>query len=73
MRYDRAAYSARGLHLYQWELDRARFVLFDSRRDPAPRAGWVIAGVDWSQARQAGARRVWVDPANGQAVWRLPG
>jgi hypothetical protein len=73
VRYDRAAYTARGLYLYQWELDRARFVLFDSRRDPAPRSGWVIAGVDWPQARQVGARRVWVDPANRQAVWRLPG
>jgi hypothetical protein len=73
VRYDRAAYTARGLYLYQWELDRARLVLFDSRRDAAPRSGWVIAGVDWPQARQVGARRVWVDPANSQAVWRLPG
>jgi len=70
--YDVAAYTPIGLYGYQWQLDRAHFVLFDSRRDPAPRTGWVIAGPDWPQAREAGARRVWVHPANRQAVWRLP-
>jgi hypothetical protein len=47
-------------------------VLFDSRRDPVPRTAWVIAGLDWPQARQAGATRVWVHPTYRQAVWRLP-
>jgi hypothetical protein len=70
--YDVAAYTPIGLYGYQWQLDRAHFVLFDSRRDPAPRTWWVIAGLDWPQARAAGARRVWVHPAYRQAVWRLP-
>ena len=70
--YDVAAYTPVGLYGYQWQLDRAHFVLFDSRRDPVPRTEWVIAGLDWPQARQAGARRVWVHPAYRQALWRLP-
>jgi len=70
--YDVAAYTPIGLYGYQWQLDRAHFVLFDSRRDPAPRTGWVIAGPGWPQARETGARRVWVHPAYRQAVWRLP-
>jgi hypothetical protein len=70
--YDVAAYTPVGLYGYQWQLDRARFVLFDSRSDPVPRTEWVIAGLDWPQARQAGARRVWVHPAYRQALWRLP-
>jgi hypothetical protein len=70
--YDVAAYTPVGLYGYQWQLDRAHFVLFDSRRDPVPRTEWVIAGLDWPQGRQAGASRVWVHPAYRQAVWRLP-
>jgi hypothetical protein len=70
--YDLAAYTPIGLYGYQWQLDRSRFVLFDSRRDPVPRTEWVIAGLAWPQARQAGATRVWVHPAYRQAVWRLP-
>jgi hypothetical protein len=70
--YDLAAYTPVGLYGYQWQLDRAHFVLFDSRRDPVPRTEWVIAGLDWPQARQAGAHRVWVHRAFGQALWRLP-
>jgi hypothetical protein len=70
--YDLAAYTAIGLYSYQWQLDRTHFVLFDSRRDPAPHTKWVIAGLDWPQARQVGAERVWVHPAYGQAVWRAP-
>jgi hypothetical protein len=70
--YDLAAATPIGLYGYQWQLDRAHFVLFDSRRDPAPRTTWVIAGTDWPQAAQVGARRVWVHSAFGQAVWRLP-
>jgi hypothetical protein len=70
--YDTAAYIAGGLYGYQWQLDHAHFLLFDSRHDPIPQTEWVIAGTDWPQARQAGARRVWVHPAFGQAVWRLP-
>jgi hypothetical protein len=70
--YDTAAYIAGGLYGYQWQLDRTHFVLFDSRHDPIPQTEWVIAGTDWPQAREAGARRVWVHPAFGQAVWRLP-
>jgi hypothetical protein len=70
--YDLAAYTPIGLYGYQWQLDRSRFVLFDSRRDPVPRTAWVIAGLDWPQARQAGATRVWVHPTYRQAVWRLP-
>jgi hypothetical protein len=70
--YDLAAYTPVGLYGYQWQLDRAQFVLFDSRRDGVPPLEWVIAGLDWPQAREVGARRVWVHPAFGQAVWRLP-
>jgi hypothetical protein len=70
--YDMAAYTPIGLFGYQWELDHARFVLFDSRRDPPPRTEWVIAGLDWPQARQVRAHRVWTHPAYRQAVWRLP-
>jgi hypothetical protein len=70
--YDLAAYTPVGLYGYQWQLDRAHFVLFDSRRDPVPRTEWVIAGLDWPQARQAGAHRVWVHRTFGQALWRLP-
>ncbi|HZD73922.1 MAG TPA: hypothetical protein VE776_08585 [Actinomycetota bacterium] len=70
--YDLAAYSPVGLYGYQWQLDRARFVLFDSRRDPVPRTRWVIAGPNWPQAHAAGARRVWVHQAFRQALWRLP-
>jgi hypothetical protein len=71
--YDIAAYTPIGLYGYQWQLDHARFVLFDSRRDPVPRTEWVIAGLDWPQAaRMVGARRVWVHPAYRQALWRLP-
>ena len=70
--YDLAAYTSIGLYSYQWQLDHARFLLFDSRRDPVPRTEWVIAGVSWPQARAVGARRVWVHPAYGQALWRLP-
>ncbi|HEU4399069.1 MAG TPA: hypothetical protein VFU54_14700 [Actinomycetota bacterium] len=70
--YDVAAYTPIGLYGYQWRLDRAHFVLFDSRRDAVPPLEWVIAGPDWPQARTVGARRVWVHPAFGQAVWRLP-
>jgi hypothetical protein len=70
--YDIAAYTPIGLYSYQWQLDHARFVLFDSRRDPVPRTEWVIAGLDWPQARTVGARRVWVHPAYRQALWRLP-
>jgi hypothetical protein len=70
--YDLAAYTPIGLFGYQWELDHTRFVLFDSRWDPPPRTDWVIAGPDWPQARQVGARRVWVHPAYRQAVWQLP-
>jgi hypothetical protein len=70
--YDLAAYTPVGLYGYQWQLDRAQFVLFDSRRDAVPPLEWVIAGLDWPQAREVGARRVWVHPAFGQAVWRLP-
>jgi hypothetical protein len=70
--YDVAAYTPIGLYGYQWRLDRAHFVLFDSRRDAVPPTEWVIAGLDWPQARKVGARRVWVHPAFGQAVWRLP-
>ena len=70
--YDIAAYTPIGLYGYQWQLDHARFVLFDSRRDPIPRTEWVIAGLDWPQAQTAGARRVWVHPAYKQALWRLP-
>lgn len=70
--YDVAAYTPVGLYGYQWQLEHARFVLFDSRRDPVPRTEWVIAGLDWPQARKAGARRVWVHQAFGQALWRLP-
>src|SRR6266545_767959 len=47
--YDLAAYTPVGLYGYQWQLDRARFVLFDSRRDPVPRTKWVIAGLNWPQ------------------------
>ena len=70
--YDMAAYTPVGLYGYQWELDGTRFVLFDSRRGPAPRTRWVIAGEDWPQGRSLGARRVWVHEAYGQAVWVLP-
>jgi hypothetical protein len=70
--YDLAAYTSIGLYGYQWELDHTRFVLFDSRLDPPPRTEWAIAGLDWPQARQVGARRVWVHPAYRQAVWQLP-
>ena len=70
--YDLAAYTPIGLFGYQWELDHARFVLFDSRRDRPPRTEWVIAGLDWPQARQVGAHRVWVHLAYQQAVWQLP-
>lgn len=70
--YDIAAYTPIGLYSYQWQLDHARFVLFDSRRDPVPRTEWVIAGLDWPQARTVEARRVWVHPPYRQAVWRLP-
>jgi len=70
--YDLAAYTPIGLYGYQWQLDRAHFVLFDSRRGPAPRTEWVIAGPDWPQARAVGASRVWAHPAYRQAVWRLP-
>jgi hypothetical protein len=70
--YDLAAYTPVGLYSYQWQLDRAHFVLFDSRRDAVPPLEWVVAGLDWPQAREVGARRVWVHPAFGQAVWRLP-
>jgi hypothetical protein len=70
--YDLAAYTPVGLYGYQWQLDRARFVLFDSRRDPPPATEWVMAGLDWPQARRAGGRRVWAHPAHGQALWRLP-
>jgi hypothetical protein len=67
-----AAYTPIGLFGYQWELDHARFVLFDSRWDRPPRTEWVIAGLDWSQARKVGANRVWVHPAYQQAVWQAP-
>jgi len=70
--YDLAAYTPVGLYGYQWQLDRVHVVLFDSRRDAVPPLEWVIAGLDWPQARKLGARRVWVHPAFGQAVWRLP-
>src|SRR6266568_1025637 len=70
--YDVAAYTPVGLYGYQWQLDRARFVLFDSRRDPVPRTKWVIAGLNWPPARELGARRVWVHRAFRQALWRLP-
>jgi hypothetical protein len=69
--YDRAATTPVGFS-YQWELDRAHFVLFDSRTDPVPRAHWVIAAPDWPQAGAAGARQVWAHPAYDQALWRLP-
>jgi hypothetical protein len=69
--YDRAAATPVGFS-YQWELDRAHFVLFDSRTDPVPRTHWVIAAPDWPQAGAAGARRVWAHPAYDQALWRLP-
>jgi hypothetical protein len=69
--YDMAAYTPIGLFGYQWELDHARFVLFDSRRDRPPRTEWVIAGLDWPQARKVGAHRVWVHPAYQQAVWHV--
>ncbi|HET8914775.1 MAG TPA: hypothetical protein VFM91_03635 [Propionibacteriaceae bacterium] len=64
--YDIAAYTPIGLYSYQWQLGHARFLLFDSRRDPVPRTEWVIAGLDWSQAGTVGARRVWVHPAYRQ-------
>lgn len=70
--YDMAAYTPIGLFGYQWELDHARFVLFDSRWDPPPRTEWVIAGLDWPQARQVRAHRIWTHPAYRQAVWQLP-
>jgi hypothetical protein len=70
--YDIAAYTPIGLYSYQWQLGHARFLLFDSRRDPVPRTEWVIAGLDWPQAQTVRARRVWVHPAYGQALWRLP-
>jgi hypothetical protein len=70
--YDMAAYTPIGLFGYQWELDHARFVLFDSRWDPPPQTEWVIAGLDWPQAKQVKAQRVWTHPAYRQAVWRLP-
>ena len=70
--YDLAAYTPVGLYGYQWQLARARFVLFDSRCDPPPDTEWVVAGLDWPQARQAAGRRVWAHPAFGQALWRLP-
>jgi hypothetical protein len=70
--YDLAAYTPVGLYGYQWQLERARFLRFDSRRDPVPDAEWVIAGANWRQARAAGAQRVWVHAAYGQALWRLP-
>jgi hypothetical protein len=70
--YDMAAYTPIGLFGYQWQLDHAHFVLFDSRRDPPPRTEWVIAGPDWPQAGQVGAHRVWVHPAYQQAVWQVP-
>jgi len=70
--YDLAAYNPVGLYSYQWQLNHARFVLFDSTRDRRPRTQWVIAGMDWSQAQQLGAHRIWVHPAYQQAVWRLP-
>jgi hypothetical protein len=70
--YDLAAYTSVGLYGYQWQLARARIVLFDSRRDPPPDTEWVVAGLDWPQARQAAGRRVWAHPAYGQALWRLP-
>jgi hypothetical protein len=69
--YDRAAATPVGFS-YQWELDRAHFVLFDSRTDPVPRTHWVIAALDWPQAGAAGARQVWAHPAYDQALWRLP-
>jgi hypothetical protein len=61
-----------GLYGYQWQLERARFVLFDSRRDPVPRLEWVIAGASWRQARTVGAQRVWVHAPYRQALWHLP-
>jgi hypothetical protein len=70
--YDLAAYNPVGLFSYQWQLDRARLVLFDSRRERPLPTDWVIAGMDWPQAQQFGAHRVWVHPAYQQAVWRLP-
>jgi hypothetical protein len=70
--YDLAAYTPIGLYGYQWQLEHAQFVLFDSRRDPVPHTNWVIAGLDWPQAPMVGARRVWVHPAYRQALWRLP-
>ncbi len=70
--YDLAASTAVGLYGYQWQLERVRFVLFDSRRDPVPRLEWVIAGVRWRQARTAGAQRVWVHAPYHQALWHLP-
>jgi hypothetical protein len=70
--YDLAASTPVGLYGYQWQLERARFVLFDSRRDPVPRLEWVIAGTHWRQARTAGAHSVWVHAPYRQALWHLP-
>lgn len=69
--YDLAAYNPVGLFSYQWQLDHARLVLFDSRRERPP-TEWVIAGMDWPQAQRLAAHRVWIHPAYRQAVWRLP-
>jgi 4-amino-4-deoxy-L-arabinose transferase-like glycosyltransferase len=70
--YDLAASTPVGLYGYQWQLERARFVLFDSRRDPVPRTEWVIAGSRWRQATAANAQRVWVHAPYDQALWHLP-
>jgi hypothetical protein len=70
--YDLAASTPVGLYGHQWQLERARFVLFDSRRDPVPRTEWVIAGSRWRQASAANAQRVWVHTPYNQALWRQP-
>ena len=68
--YDMATYNAVGLYSYQWELDRAQFILFDSRVDTPPATTWLIAGMEADTPGTQGAERVWVHTESGQAVWK---
>ena len=70
--YDMAYYRPIGLYSFQWQLDRARLVLFDSRSDAIPATQWVFAGADWPQGTKLGATRMWLQEEAGQALWKMP-
>ena len=69
--YDLSEFELRGFYGYQFWLDEVRFVPFRSDRRPPPREV-VIAGKAFGK-RFPGARVVFLEHVEDQALWVMPG